>query len=131
MAAGDGFTRAQRAEIDRAIRSAETSSRLEFSVYVGESQAPARAFAERLHAGLSAPARTVLVMVDPAARVLEIVTGTQARTVLADSRAALAAETMQSAFAQGDLVGGLIAGITQLAESGRAPRVLHAESAEQ
>ena len=67
MAGGDAFSPAQRHEIDKAIRDAETLCRYEFSVYVGRSEGESRPFAERLHAALVAPDRSVLVLVDPAA----------------------------------------------------------------
>ena len=99
VAAGDAFTPAQRHEIDKAIRDAETVCRIEFSVFVGRSEGETRPFAERLHATLVAPDRSVLVLVDPAARLLEIVTGAEARRVLDDAEVELAALTMQTAFA--------------------------------
>ena len=127
MLAGEGFTAADRHEIDKAIRAAETMSRYEFSVYVGAAQGETRAFAERLHAALVAPARSILVMVDPAARVIEVVTGAEARRVLDDAEVGLATLTMQSAFAAGDLVGGIVRGVIMLAEHARRPRLLHTE----
>jgi hypothetical protein len=127
VATGEGFTSAQRHEIDKAIRDAETVCRIEFSVYVGRSEAETRPFAERLHATLVAPDRSVLVLVDPAARLLEIVTGADARRVLDDAEVKLAALTMQSAFAEGDLVGGITRGVQQLAEHARRPLLRHGE----
>ncbi len=126
MAAGDAFTAAQRHEIDKAIRDAETLSRIEFSVYVGRSDGETRPFAERLHSALVAPDRSVLVLVDPAAQILEIVTGKEAHLVLDDAEVKLAALTMQSAFASGDLVGGITRGVQQLAEHARRPQLRHA-----
>ena len=60
MPSSDGFTSAERQQIDRAMRDAETVCRFEFSVYVGPTEGPAREYAERLHAALVAPDRTVL-----------------------------------------------------------------------
>jgi uncharacterized membrane protein YgcG len=125
VAGGDAFTSGQRHEIDKAIRAAETLCRLEFSIYVGRSDGESRPFAQRLHAALVAPDRSVLVMVDPQAKLLEIVTGADAHRVLDGTALHLAALTMQSAFATGDLVGGITAGVHQLAEHARSPRVLH------
>ena len=103
--------------------------RFEFSVYVGAADGATRPFAERLHASLSSPARSVLIMVDPAARMLEVVTGADVRRVLDDEAVALAAAAMQSAFASGDLVGGINRGVQQLAERGPpARRSLHTDS---
>ena len=125
MAAGDAFSPSQRHEIDKAIRDAETLCRFEFSVFVGRADGESRLFAERLHAALVAPARSVLVLVDPAAKQLEIVTGAQTRQVLGDAQVELAALTMQSAFAAGDLVGGITQGVHRLAEQAHRPRTLH------
>jgi Fe-S oxidoreductase len=119
---GDGFSAAQRNEIDKAIRDAETLSRFEFSVFVGRSEGETRPFAERLHSTLVAPDRSVLVLVDPAARRLEIVTGSQAKLVLDDAEVKLAAMSMQTSFAAGDLVGGITRGLHQLAAHARRPQ---------
>ncbi|MGA9749248.1 MAG: DUF5130 family protein [Nocardioides sp.] len=121
MAAGEAFTASQKHEIDKAIRDAETISRYEFSVYVGASDGETRPFAERLHAALVAPDRSVLVLVDPAARILEVVTGTVARRDLDDAEVQLATLAMRSAFAAGDLVGGIVSGVQQLASHARRP----------
>ena len=126
MARGDGFSDDQRYEIDRAIRAAETVSRYEFSVYVGAADGEGGPFAQRLHASLVAPDRSVLIMVDPAARLLEVVTGAAVRRVLPDDAVKLAVVAMESAFAEGDLVGGITRGVAQLAEAARKPQTLHA-----
>jgi hypothetical protein len=128
VARGDGFSADQRYEIDRAIRAAETVCRYEFSVYVGAAEEEAGPFAQKLHASLIAPGRSVLIMVDPAARLLEIVTGSIVRRVLPDDAVRLAAVAMESAFAEGDLVGGIKRGVSQLADAARQPQTLHASS---
>jgi uncharacterized membrane protein YgcG len=125
VAGGEMFTSSQRQEIDRAIREAETVSRLEFSVFVGRSEGETRPFAERLHATLVAPDRSVLVLVDPVARLLEVVTGRDAHRVLEDAEVRLAVLAMQSTFADGDLVGGITRGVQQLAEHARRPTTRH------
>jgi uncharacterized membrane protein YgcG len=124
--AGDGFSAQQRHDIDRAIRAAETVSRYEFSVFVGSSAGEAGPFARRLHAALTSPDRSVLVFVDPAARILEIITGSVVRRDLGDDAVRLAAVAMQASFAQGDLVGGIKRGLAQLSEAAAEPRTLHA-----
>lgn len=125
MASGEFFSSAQRAEIDRAIRAAETASRFEFSVYVGHCDGETRPYAERLHAALVSPDRSVLILVDPAARLLEVVTGAVVRRSLTDEQVALAVAGMESSFAGGDLVGGIKHGVGQLAEAARKPATLH------
>ena len=127
MAAGDRFTASERVALDETIRKAERVSRVEFSVFVGHADGDPRAFALSLHAALAAPARSILVMVDPDARALEVVTGGEVRRTLRDQQVELAVAAMQSLFAAGDLVGGLRRGIQMLAEHARAPLTLHAE----
>ena len=127
MPAGDGFSPAQRQRIDRAIREAETVCRYEFSVYVGDTEGDPRAFAERLHGALVAPARSVLLMVDPSQRVLEVVTGADARRELEDGEVALAVAEMQTHFTHQDLCVGIVRGIGMLAEHARKPPTLHAQ----
>ena len=121
------FTAAQRASLDQAIRAAEQVSRLEFSVFVGAAEGDPREYAERLHAALSTPSRSVLVMVDPTARLIEVVTGREVRRVLSDQEVAFAVLEMRTEFAAGDLLKGLRRGISMLAMSARAPRTLHAQ----
>lgn len=125
MAAGD-FDPAARYEIDKAIRAAEQASRYEFSVFVGRAQGEPRAFAERLHSAAVVPTRSVLILVDPEARAIEVVTGEAVRATLSDHEVRLAVVEMGSAFAQGDLVGGIRRGITMLADHARAQETLHA-----
>ncbi len=124
MAAGE-FSAGDRYEIDRTIRAAEQASRCEFSVFVGNADGEPSAFAARLHAALVAPTRSILIMVDPNARALEVVTGAHVRRHLSDREVELAVLEMQSDFAEDDLVRGLKRGISMLAEHARAPQTLH------
>ena len=121
------FNTSERFQIDEAIREAEQVSRFEFSVFVGRTEGEPRAFATQLHNSLVAPSRSILIMLDPAARALEIVTGGTVRRNLTDREVELTALQMQTSFAEGDLVGGLRRGIQMLAEHARAPQTLHAE----
>ena len=135
MAAGDRshgrlsarFSGNDRVALDETIRRAERVSRVEFSVFVGHAEGDARAYARSLHASLVAPARSILVLVDPDARALEVVTGSEVRRTLRDPEVELAVVQMQSLFGEGDLVGGLRRGIQMLAEHARAPQTLHAQ----
>jgi hypothetical protein len=135
VAAGDGaglrlsarFSASDRVALDETIRRAERLSRVEFSVFVGHAEGDPRAYALSLHATLVAPARSILVMVDPDARAVEVVTGSHVRRTLRDTQVELAVAQMQSLFAAGDLVGGLRRGIQMLAEHARAPQTLHAQ----
>jgi uncharacterized membrane protein YgcG len=126
VATGD-FSAADRFEIDRAIRAGEETSRYEFSVFVGDAEGDPRAFAVGLHGALVAPSHSVLVLVDPVSHAIEVVTGSVVRRTLTDHEVQLAVLEMQSAFAAGDLVGGLKRGVALLAQHARAPQTLHAE----
>ena len=127
MPGGEAFTASERHEIDKAIRDAETVCRYEFSVFIGAAEGDSRQFTVRLHSALAAPDHSVLVMVDPSARIVEIVTGVEARRDLDDAEVKLAALSMQTAFAAGDLVGGVKQGVLMLADHARRPRMLHAD----
>lgn len=127
MAAGEPLSDADRLALDNTIRRAEQASRFEFSVYVGPADGEdTRAFATRLHNRLVAPPRSVLIMVDPRRRVVEVVTGGEVRRHLTDREVELAVLDMQGAFAAGDIAGGLTRGITMLAEHARPQDTLHA-----
>ena len=125
MAAGD-LTARERVDLDKAIRAAEQSCRFEFSVFIGSAEGDSRVYAQRLHASLVAPTHSVLVMVDPTARVIEIVTGTEVRRHVSDREVELAILAMQTDFAADDFVGGLKRGISMLAEHARPQNTLHA-----
>ena len=110
------FTTPQLLRMDEALRLADRSTGLTFSVYVGDLDEPSRESAEKLHSQLAAPAGSVLVAVSPNQRLLEIVTGALARRRIPDRSAKLAALSMAAAFSGGDLAGGVVAGLAQLAE---------------
>ncbi|MEN8675700.1 DUF5130 family protein [Nocardioides sp.] len=122
------LTSSERAALDVAIRKAEQLCRAEFSVFLGTSDGDPRDFATSLHNSLVAPARSILIMIDPTARAIEVVTGGHVRRSLADHQVELAIATMSATFAEGDLVGGLRRGIQQLADAARPQNTLHAGS---
>jgi uncharacterized membrane protein YgcG len=126
---GDALSDAQRSRLARSVAAAEESTGLRFRLHVGQLEG-GRSGAEALLAesGATAP-DTVLVAVDPAARGLEIVTGTRATSQVSDRTCALAALAMTSSFAAGDLVGGLVNGLQILADHGRRQHVLHLDRA--
>jgi Domain of unknown function (DUF5130) len=124
----EAFTVDQRRSIDRAIDYAEKASELSYSVFVGGAHDRARAHAEHLHRGLPDPASSVLVLVDPATREVEIVVGAQAQARVDEQSAGLAVLAMQSAFSAGDLAGGIVAGLQLLGDHARRPASLHTDS---
>lgn len=128
MPAGEGLSGRERGDVAHAVRNATELSGYPFTVHIGGADEETRPYAETLHAGLADSDRAVLVFIDPGANRLEIVTGTEIRRVLSDEDCALVALTMQSAFAVGDLVGGTIAGVQQLAEHARRPTTVHTDT---
>jgi uncharacterized membrane protein YgcG len=126
--AGKAFSTRQVDEIERAIAQADQSSGLNFSVYVGEVAGNLRDFGRQLLGALGPDADTaVLVVVDPTARCLEVLTGRQAAYHLDDRATALGALSMTTSFTAGDLRGGIVDGLRTLAEHARQPRTLHGE----
>jgi uncharacterized membrane protein YgcG len=122
---GEVLTPRQQDEINRAIDIAQRESGLTFTVYVGPAPDDLTAFARQLLAALPDPEQSVVVLVDPTRRRLEIVTGGFAARNLNDRACALAAAAMTSAFAAGDLSGGVASGVVLLGEQARHPRSLH------
>jgi len=115
-AALDGpFNTRQLLRLDDALRVADQQTGLTFSVYVGDLDEPVRESAEKLHKQIENSSRAVLLAVSPNQRVLEIVTGPEARKRVSDRDAKLAALSMAASFAGGDLAGGVISGLDQLA----------------
>jgi uncharacterized membrane protein YgcG len=115
------FKPTQLARIDEALTLATAETGLLFSVYVGPLGAEPRATAERLFERLTRqqPA-AVLLAVSPAERRLEIVTGGQSARRIPDRIAGLAALAMRAAFTSGDLTGGIVGGLRQLADAAGA-----------
>jgi hypothetical protein len=101
--------------LDTALRVADRSTGLTFSVYIGELVEPVRHHAQVLHGQFDDPDRSVLLAISPNQRLLEIVTGATARKRILDRDCELAAMSMASAFSGGDLGGGIVAGLAQLA----------------
>lgn len=122
----EGLTGRQRERIEEATRRAERASGVTFAVWVGSIDHDLRRHARVLLASAgSVDGRAVVVAVDPGRRALEIVTSPAAHRVLDDRSCALAAATMTSAFASGDLVGGIEQGLASLADHARTPEILH------
>jgi hypothetical protein len=109
------FSTRQLLRLDEALRTADKATGLTFSVYVGQLDEPVRGHAEKLLGQLADPASSVMIAVSPNQRVLEVVTGALARRRIPDRDAKLAALSMVAAFGGGDLAGGVISGLDQLA----------------
>jgi len=116
------FTAAQLSRIDEALTLASVESGLNFSLYVGPLTPPTRTAAEGLFDELATTqAKPVLIAVSPGQRRLEIVTGGASAERLPNRACGLAALAMRASFANGDLTGGIVSGLRQLADAaGRA-----------
>ena len=125
MSSGEFVNEADRQDINRAMQDAEAVSGFRFSVYIGASEGDSRVFATQLHSALVPRDTSVLIMVDPSARIIEVVTGRDARRSLTDDEVGLAVLAMQSDFSVGGIAGGLIRGLHQLAEQARRPPIRH------
>jgi uncharacterized membrane protein YgcG len=129
VAAGEAFTREQHERLERARRAAEAQTGVRFWLRVGDFEGDARLEAEHLLANLVESTRepAVLILVAPGKRILEIMTTQAAKRRITDQAVGLVVLTMTSAFAVGDLVGGMVNGLRQLADAaGRAAASDHA-----
>jgi uncharacterized membrane protein YgcG len=130
--AGEPFNSRQSRQIQDAVTHAIETTGLRFAVFIGPAEgSDVHQFAKRSLAALGlASDLGVVVVVDPGARRVEIVTGKGARLRLDDRSAGLASLSMATSFAGGDLAGGLANGLRMLAQSATRPRVLHEHDAE-
>ncbi len=110
------FTPVQLTRLDEALTLASRDSGLRFSVYLGDLGARPTETAQRLHAGVEGADEAVLVAVSPEQRVVEVVTGSEARVRLPDRGAKLAVMSMVASFKEGDLLGGLLSGLRMLGD---------------
>ena len=122
MATGDGLDPRQQERIEAAVERARTENGLDLSVLVGDLElddlTQFRAASERLHAALGERSPSaVLLVVAPGQRRVEIVTGPLARRRVPDRVSALAVLSMTSAFRGGDLVGGIVDAVRQIADA--------------
>jgi uncharacterized membrane protein YgcG len=118
---GEAFTPRQIDEMVHAAQAASRQTGLRFSVYVGVSESDPAVYAERLLAAMGEDAaRSVLLLVDPSNRRLEILTGLLAAQRLDDRACGLATLSMTSAFSGGEIVGGVVTGLRMLSDSVRA-----------
>lgn len=112
------FKPEQLSRIDEAMTLASHETGLLFSVYVGKLGESSRATAEAMFAKLAGRhAAPVLLAISPGERKLEIVTGGESARRIPNRSAALAALAMRGAFASGDLTGGIVTGLRQLADA--------------
>ena len=115
------FSPVQLSRIDEALTLASSETGLLFSVYVGELPGITRTTAEQMFNKLSAAHEApVLIAVSPRQRKLEIVTGGESARRIPNRITGLAALAMRASFTTGDLAGGIVNGLRQLADSAGA-----------
>jgi hypothetical protein len=119
VASGDGLRPEQRERIERARVQAEQETGMRFFVRIGPFSMEPRIQAERLLTNLidEPHEAAVLILLGPEERRLEVITTASAKRRLSDSAVGLAVLAMTSSFGVGDLVGGLMNGLRQLADS--------------
>lgn len=125
MAAGDGAGLALRSQqrIQQAIETCRRENGLDVSVLLGDLSlddlGQFRAAAERLHTALGEQRAqaAVLVMVAPGQHRVEVVTGPNVRRRVPDRVCSLAVLSMTTAFAGGDLAGGIVDALRQFADA--------------
>ncbi|WP_130291950.1 DUF5130 family protein [Pseudonocardia sediminis] len=110
------FTPVQLSRLDEALTLTSRETGLRFAIYLGDLGADAHRSAVDLHGRVEGSDEAVLVAVSPEQRVLEIVTGSEAKVRLPDRGAKLALMSMVASFKEGDLFGGLMSGLRMLAD---------------
>jgi uncharacterized protein DUF5130 len=112
------FKPSQLSRIDEALTLASHETGLTFSIYVGTLPGNTRATAEEMFAKLAARHEApVLLAISPGQRRLEIVTGGRSAQRIPNRVAGLAALAMRASFTNGDLTGGIVNGLRQLADA--------------
>lgn len=119
---GPGLSSRQQERIEQAIDTTRRENGLDLSVVVGDLElddlGQFSAAAGRLHAALGQRSSTaVLLVVAPGQRRLELVTGAGVRRRVPDRVCALAVLSMSTAFAGGDVTGGIVDAIRQIADA--------------
>jgi uncharacterized membrane protein YgcG len=116
---GDGLSPDQRERIEHARRAAEETTGMRFWVRIGPFAMDPRIEAEHVLTNLidNPHEAGVLILLGPEERRLEVMTTAAAKRRLPDSAVGLAVLTMTSSFGVGDLVGGLLNGLRQMADS--------------
>jgi len=123
VANGEAFRQDQLDRLNQARLLAERQTGIDFHVRIGAVSDDPKTAAERILGDLvgGRPAAAVLVLVSPGQRFVRIATTPAARRRIPDVAASLATLSMTSSFAVGDLVGGLVSGLRQLADVAGPP----------
>ncbi|MCE3553448.1 DUF5130 domain-containing protein [Pseudonocardia sp. RS11V-5] len=110
------FTTPQLSRLDEALTLASRETGLLFAIYLGDLGEKTEIRAAELQASLERAPESVLVAVSPGQRVVEVITGSEAKLRLPDRGAKLAVMSMVASFKESDLLGGLLSGLRMLAD---------------
>jgi hypothetical protein len=120
------FSPSQLSRLDEALTLAGRETGLLFTLWIGALGPRSRERAEELHASLGdSAAEAVVVAVSPGERVVEVVTGAESSRRIDDRGAKLAVMSMVASFKESDLVGGIVEGVTMLADQAGAAHHQH------
>lgn len=116
------FTFTEMDRLAEALTRGSQESGINFSVLIGDLGADRRGAVAAKHRSFGYDARnTCLIAVSPNERAIEIGVGEIAAKRLPDRVCELAVASMQSSFAGGDLIGGLVNALRTLADTAGAP----------
>lgn len=117
------FSASQLTSMHDALTAVTRATGLHFSVYLGDLGEQPRSNAETLHTAIGSRAPdAVLIAVSPGQRVVEVVTGAESGSRVSDKDCERAVTSMVDSFKEGDLAGGLTAGLRVLGEqAGSSP----------
>lgn len=117
MAVGE-LTKDDKVRVNVAVSKAEEFTGLEFCVIIGAkpNEDPRHEAERAFHKANMHERPSVLVMITPSARTLEVVVAHELADRMTDSACAEAVQLMTGVFATGDIVGGLERGIGLLAQ---------------
>lgn len=100
--------------IDDALTHGSRASDARFAVYIGDLGSDTAARAREILAKVPTPDNAVLLAVSPDQHAIEVVYGSQVRGRGAESAAPLGVAAAKSAFAEGNLVDGLVSAVRVL-----------------
>ncbi len=127
VAVGEAFSHDQTDRLERARAAAEQQTGIAFAVRIGAIDGEPDLVAEQILANQVPNPRVeaVLLLVSPGDRLVHVATTAGAKRRVSDQIAGLAVLTMTSSFTVGDLVGGIVNGLRQLADAAGAPSGAH------
>lgn len=125
---GATFSQSEIDAFERALVEAEDRSGMRFALYVGGPESEPKEFATTLLSGQREPASTVVLVVDPDSRAVQIATGTEAARRINDADCDLAAANIQYESDRAGLASGIVNALNLLGGGGRELPIRNAGS---